>query len=356
MTLAALLATVVATGAASLAAYLALRLARHLLHRSRRPVVEDVVHRVGRAAVALVAAISAATSFGEHGAPVAEHLASLCVIACVAWVVIAASGSLGGAVAGKLDLEVTDNRRARGRYTQLQVLRRVIVVGAVFVAVAAAALTFPSGRALGTSLLASAGVAGLVAGIAGRSTLGNLVAGLQIAFAGPIRLDDVVVVEGEWGRIHEITLTNVVVRTWDERMLVLPSSYIVETPFENWTRNRADIVGSVYLHVDHRAPLAELRRALDLTCRDNPLWDGRDCSLQVVDTTPSTITVRCVVSAKDAPTLWDLRCQVRESLITWLATNAPEGLPRVRTEDGASDRARTDGHGGATLVALAGRR
>ena len=331
MTLAALLATLLATGAASLAAYLTLRLVRYALVATRHPVVDDVVRRVGRAAVALVASVSASTTFANHGAPGASHLAQLAAIACGAWVVIAASGSLGGAVANKLDLEVTDNRRARGRYTQLQVLRRVIVVAAVVVAIAAAALTFPSGRAFGTSLLASAGVAGLVAGLAGRSTLGNLVAGIQIAFAGPIRLDDVVVVEGEWGRIHEITLTNVVVRTWDERMVVLPSAYFVETPFENWTRQRADILGTVVLHVDHRAPLAEMRRVLELTCRDNPLWDGRVCGLQVVETGPSTITVRCVVSARNATHAWDLRCQVREALVTWLARHAPEGLPRVRT-------------------------
>jgi small-conductance mechanosensitive channel len=125
----------------------------------------------------------------------------------------------------------------------------------------------------------------------------------------------------------------VVVRTWDERMLVLPSSYIVETPFENWTRQRSNILGSVVLHVDHRAPLDQLRGVLDATCRESPWWDGRACSLQVVDTTPSTIAVRCVVSAANATAAWDLRCEVREALVTWLARHAPEGLPRVRTGD-----------------------
>jgi small-conductance mechanosensitive channel len=330
VTLVALLVTLLISMGAGALTWLSCWLARRML--GRHPVVDDVVRRVGRAAVALVASIAAATSFGEHGAPVGQHLAILMAIASAAWVVIAASGGLGGAMVGRLDLDVTDNRRARSMHTQLQVVRRVIVVVAVLVAAAAAMLTFPSGRALGSGLLASAGVAGLVAGIAGRSTLGNLVAGIQIAFAAPVRLDDVVVVEGEWGWIEEITLTNVVVRIWDQRRLVLPSSYFVEQPFENWTRTRSEIIGEVLLQVDHRAPLADLRRVLELTCRDNPLWDGRVCQLQVVDAGPSSITVRALVSARNAPTAWDLRCMVREALITWMATEHPAALPRVRTD------------------------
>jgi small-conductance mechanosensitive channel len=193
-------------------------------------------------------------------------------------------------------------------------------------------LTFPQARAAGTSLLASAGIVGVIVGVTARSTVGNLIAGLQIAFAEPIRLDDAVVVEGEWGNIEEITLTYVVVRIWDRRRLVLPCSYFVEHPIENWTRYSADIVGTVHLHVDYTTPVEEVRAEFERVLAASKLWNGQTAVLQVVDTTERTMVLRALVSADSAPTAWDLRCEVREQLLAWLQQQHPGALPRVRAE------------------------
>ncbi len=168
--------------------------------------------------------------------------------------------------------------------------------------------------------------------MAARSTVGNLIAGLQIAFAGPIRLDDAVVVEGEWGNIEEITLTYVVVRIWDRRRLVLPCSYFVERPIQNWTRYSADIVGTVFLYVDYVTPVEDVRAEFRRILADSRLWNGQTAVLQVVDTTEHTMQLRALVSANSAPNVWDLRCEVRERLLTWLRRQHPEALPRLRTE------------------------
>jgi small-conductance mechanosensitive channel len=193
-------------------------------------------------------------------------------------------------------------------------------------------MSFEEFRRLGTGILASAGLAGLVVGLAAQKTLGNLLAGIQIAITQPIRIDDVVVVEGEWGRIEAITLTYVVVRIWDLRRLVLPISYFLEKPFQNWTRVSADVLGTVYLVVDYTVPVDEIRAQLDRIVRESNLWDRKVCGVQVTNASERGIEVRALVSAADSSKAWDLRCEVREKLITFLQDKYPGSLPRVRAE------------------------
>jgi small-conductance mechanosensitive channel len=230
------------------------------------------------------------------------------------------------------DIDVPDNLRARRLRTQVRVLGRAILVAIVVLTFAVLLLTFPQGRTVGATLLASAGIAGVLAGVAARSTLGNLIAGLQIAFAEPIRLDDVVVVEREWGHVEEITLTFVVIRLWDRRRLVLPTSYLVDHPIQNWTKYSADIVGSVHLYVDYATPVDDLRLEFSRILAGSELWDGQVSVLQVIDATERTMVLRALVSASSAPRAWDLSCDVREQLLTWLRHRYPGSLPRLRAE------------------------
>jgi small-conductance mechanosensitive channel len=214
-----------------------------------------------------------------------------------------------------------------------------VVIGVL--AAAAMLLTFPSARAAGASILASAGVISIVAGLAAQTSLANVFAGLQLAFTDAIRVDDVVVVEEEWGRIEEITLTYVVVHIWDDRRLVLPSTYFTTTPFQNWTRKESAVLGSVELDVDWSVPFDAMRAELDRLLTDHPLWDRRVGVLQVTDAVGSVVRVRVLVSAPDAGALFDLRCQVREGLVVWLQRDHAYGLPRVRWANAAAGPAAT---------------
>jgi small-conductance mechanosensitive channel len=204
-------------------------------------------------------------------------------------------------------------------------------------------MTFPQVRQIGATLLASAGIVGLVAGIAARPVFGNLIAGLQIAIAQPIRFDDVVIVEGEWGRVEEITATYVVVRIWDERRLVVPLQWFIEHPFENWTRTTSQLLGTAFLWLDYRTPMAEIRAELARICAEDERWDGRVCVAQVTDTDRSTMQVRLLVSARNSGDLFDLRCAVREGLVAFLEARHPRSLPRMRMDIGDADLAETRG-------------
>lgn len=259
-----------------------------------------------------------------------DDLARVAVILSITWIAVAATGVGGELATAHFDLEADDNRGARRAVTQLGLVRRVVIVVIVVIGGLTALTSLPEVRTVGASLLASAGVLGVVAGIAGQSTLGNVIAGLQVAFSDALRLDDVVVAQGEWGRIEQITLTYVVVKVWDERRLVLPVSYFVTTPFENWTRNDAKILGTVYLYVDYLVPVDELRQELLRFVDRHPQWDHRAVSLVVVDTTESAVQLRAVVSAASSGDSWDLRCAVREHLIEYLRDRHPQSLPRVR--------------------------
>jgi small-conductance mechanosensitive channel len=227
--------------------------------------------------------------------------------------------------------DVADNLRARSVHTQSRVISRIVMTLVGLVGVASILMTFPGVRQIGASLLASAGVAGLVAGIAARPVLGNLIAGLQIALTQPIRIDDVLIVKGEWGRVEEITGSYVVVRIWDDRRLIVPLEWFIQNPFENWTRATSEITGSVFLWVDYAMPLDPLRQELERVCHAAPEWDGRVCGLQVTETSERAMQIRILVSAGDASKTWDLRCRVREGLVHFIQQNHADYLPRLRT-------------------------
>lgn len=262
--------------------------------------------------------------------PALRRVLVLLLIACVTWYALGVLRSLEQSAATTWDTSGADNLHARRRRTQVLVLRRAGSAVLVVVALAAALLTFPAARAVGQSLLASAGVLGIVAGVAAQGSLKNLVAGIQIALAQPIRLGDAVVVDGEWGTIEDITLTTVVVAVWDRRRLVHPTSWFTEQPFQNWTRSSAQLLGQVTLVLDHRTDVPALREAARRIIADNPLHDGEAWVLQVTDATAAGITVRVLMTAADAPTSWDLRCAVREDLVAWLVEHDPAALPRHR--------------------------
>ncbi len=227
-------------------------------------------------------------------------------------------------------MDAEDNLFARRIYTQVSVIRKIIVTAVVIIASGSILMLFDPVRQFGTSILASAGIAGVVLGFAAQKTLGNVLAGIQIALTQPLLIDDIVVVEGEFGQIEEITLTYVTVRTWDLRRLVLPITYFIEKPFQNWSRVSTELLGTAILYLDYQVPLGELRKELKRLVENNPKWDRRVCGLQVTDTKQSTIEVRALVSGTDPGKTFDLRCEVREGLIEFLCRNYPESLPRVR--------------------------
>jgi small-conductance mechanosensitive channel len=234
-------------------------------------------------------------------------------------------------------LDLPDNLSARRIYTQVSVIRKVIVTAIVVIATGSVLMLFDPVRQFGTSILASAGIAGIVIGFAAQRTLGNVLAGIQIALTQPLLIDDIVVVEGEFGQIEEITLTYVTVRTWDLRRMILPITYFVEKPFQNWSRVSTELLGAIVLYLDYRAPIGELRRELKRLVENNPKWDRKVCGLQVTDTKQNTIEVRALVSSTDPGKVFDLRCEVREGLIEYLCRNHPESLPRQRNVNETSD-------------------
>ena len=248
----------------------------------------------------------------------------------------------------RLALDAEDNLAARKQATQMRVLRGAARVVIVLVTLGAVLASFETVRAYGVSLFASAGAAGLVLGLAARPVLANLIAGIQIAITQPIRIDDVVIVEGEWGWIEEIASTYVVVRIWDLRRLIVPLSQFIEQPFQNWTRETADIIGSVFWSLDYTAPVGEMREKLRELAEASPLWDGKVINLQVTDTDRDVITVRALLSARNSPAAWDLRCEIRERMLAWLQEEHPGALPRLRAELADRDRptgSRTRGPG-----------
>ncbi|MGE5522065.1 MAG: mechanosensitive ion channel family protein [Rhodospirillaceae bacterium] len=257
---------------------------------------------------------------------------SIALTLAITWLAIRAVAGVGEAVIRLHPSDVGDNLHARRIQTQTRVLARTVMFFVLLIGAASALMTFPGMRQIGTSLLASAGVAGIAAGIAARPVLGNLIAGLQIALTQPIRLDDVVIMENEWGRIEEITATYVVVKIWDERRLVVPLQWVIEHPFQNWTRTGSELLGTVFLWLDYRVPLAPLRAELQRVCDAAPEWDKRVAMIQVVETSERSIQIRALVSAQDATKAWDLRCRVREALIDFVQREYPESLPRLRAE------------------------
>lgn len=259
-----------------------------------------------------------------------ESLSSSILIAAIGWWLVMAISAWFRYSIKKLKLEGSEDREEKAIYTQMKLLYRLTVFIIIGVTLALILLTIPGISSIGWGLLSSAGIAGIIAGVSARPVLENLLAGMQIAFTHPIKINDVVIVEKEWGRIEEIFMTHVVIRVWDLRRLVVPISYFITTPFQNWTINSSDLIGSVYLWVDYGAPMEELRKELQTVVQSTDLWDGMVAKLQVVETSEKAMQLRAIVSTRNSQTGWELRCLVREKLIQFLQENHPHTLPTLR--------------------------
>jgi small-conductance mechanosensitive channel len=278
----------------------------------------------------LLTAVIRSLGLPERPVDIIRHLLSLWIIGAIAWLAVRIVAMIRKLILSHFQIESKDNLRARQVQTQLVVMERILIFIIVALAVAAMLMTFHGVRQVGVSILASAGVIGIIIGFAAQKSLGNVIAGLQIAITQPIRLDDVVIVEGEWGRIEEITLTYVVVAIWDQRRLVVPITYFVEKPFQNWTRISAQLLGTVYIYADYSVPVQLVREELHRILEASNLWDRRVWGLVVTNATERTVEMRALMSTADSSSAWNLRCLVREKLLEFLQSNFPECLPRVR--------------------------
>ncbi len=263
-----------------------------------------------------------------------NHILTILFIGSLAYLFVSMIHLLRDFLLSRHDIQAADNLRARKIYTQVHVLEKVLLTIVVVVSISFILMTFDSIRQIGVSLLASAGIAGIIIGIAAQKSIGTLLAGIQVALTQPIRLDDVVIVEGEWGRIEEITLTYVVVRIWDLRRLVLPITYFIEKPFQNWTRSSSELLGTVFIHTDYTVPVDAVRRELERIVKPHPLWDGKVCVVHVTDCKPWTLETRLLVSTRSSGDGWELRCHVREKMVAFLQKNYPGSLPKIRAELG----------------------
>jgi len=264
----------------------------------------------------------------------ARQLANILLIVALTWTGLRVVRAIGEAVMSNLGNGDSPNVYHQRRvHTQTRVLTRILSFVVVLLGFSAVLMTFPGVRQIGASMLASAGLAGIVIGFAAKPVLSNLLAGLQIALTQPIRIDDVVIVENEWGWIEQINSTYVIVRIWDQRRLVVPLNYFIEHPFQNWTRDSSELIGSVFWWVDYRIPIEPLRVELERLCKLAPEWDGRLHMIQVVESSDKAIQLRALVSAPDAPQAWDLRCRIREGMIDFIQREYPDYLPRVRSSD-----------------------
>jgi small-conductance mechanosensitive channel len=317
--------------------YFVFRLLLGLAKRTKSIVDESFVNRCYRPLqwiiiLIIVRLVSKLTAFQTEIPDFLNHVLSLLLIGLVSWLLIKTTYVLEDYVLTRFDVGVKDNLRARKIHTQFRVLKRIVIAVVGILALATCLMTFERVRQLGTTILASAGIIGIVVGMAAQRTIGTFIAGLQLAITQPIRVDDVVIVENEWGRIEEITLTYVVVKIWDLRRLVVPITYFIEKPFQNWTRVTADLLGTVYIYVDYTVPIESIREELNRILKNSELWDGKVCVLQVTNTTDRTVELRALTSAADASTAWSLRCQVREKLIDFIQKNYPQALPKLRAE------------------------
>ncbi|SLN28759.1 mechanosensitive ion channel family protein [Roseisalinus antarcticus] len=283
-----------------------------------------------------------------------SQLAAATLMIVVGWVLIAALDVACERVLGRLPGDIEENFAARKQATQARMIQRIGRLLIVLLTAGLVLSSFDSVRQFGVSLFASAGAAGLVLGFAARPVLANLIAGIQIALTQPIRIDDVVIVEGEWGWIEEIASTYVVVRVWDWRRLVVPLSYFIEQPFQNWTRESGSIIGAVTWHLDFTAPVSEIRAKLEQIVAASPRWDRNVVNLQVTDSDRQTITIRALMSARTSPIAWDLRCEVREAMLDWLRTEHPGSLPRSRGQLHMAPDAEIDAGFGQPVLRRAG--
>jgi len=268
---------------------------------------------------------------GEREAIISDIL-NISLIATFAWLLVSTVNIIRASMLGRYEIDVADNLHARKVHTQFRLLGNILKFVIVVIAIGLALMTFDGIRKFGVSLLASAGIAGIILGFAAQKLIATVLAGLQLAISQPIRLDDVVIVEGEWGKVEEMTLTYVVIAIWDKRRLVVPSTYFIEKPFQNWTRVSSDLLGTVFIHTDYRFPVDALREELKRVVEESKLWDQKVAIIQVTEANQKTMEMRVLVSSKDAPTGWDLRVEVREKLIAFIQREYPEMLPHSRVE------------------------
>lgn len=340
---------VLAAGVASLAAAI---LAALLLHRVAMAVLRRAAKRTANDADDIVLAqasqpskwilVAVAASVAQRFVPLDpwvvelwRQVAGFVMPALFGWLAITLVRALKLIVERRADISVENNLEARRKRTRMGILVRIVTVLILFLTICMMLLSIPGVRNVGVTLMASAGLAGLAVGAAAQPALKNLIAGVQMAFTEPIRIDDVVIIAGEWGRIEDIRLTYVVVRVWDERRLIVPVSKFLEDSFQNWTRESAQLLGSAFFYVDPTADVARIRSALEGVVKSNPLWDRRFFNLQVTDIKPDVMELRALVTAADASKAFDLRCAVREGLMGFIAAEMPEALPRHRLAPGA---------------------
>lgn len=269
---------------------------------------------------------------GEDASATVSQFVKVVIIFITAWLVIRSIKLARELILNQFDIGTEDNLKARRVYTQFRILERIIIFIVILIAIALVLMTFEGIRRIGISLFASAGVAGIIIGFAAQKALASVLAGFQIAITQPIRIDDVVIVENEWGWIEEINLTYVVVRIWDKRRLIVPTTYFIEKPFQNWTRTSADILGTVFIYTDYQVPVDKLREAFKDILKETDLWDGQVAVMQVTNATDHSLEIRALMSAVNSPTAWDLRVLVREKLIAFLQEKYPHSLPRTRVE------------------------
>ncbi|MBB3148386.1 small-conductance mechanosensitive channel [Phyllobacterium trifolii] len=299
----------------------------------------SLVSRTERAArfAVVVAALALAVSVApltDLQASVLRHGLLICFIALIAWMVKSAAHIWTTVYLRRFKLDAEDNLLARKHVTQSRIIGRIIDLLIIMIAVAAALMTFDAVRQYGVSLLASAGAAGIVVGLALQPVLKNLFAGIQLAITQPIRIDDALLVEGEWGNVEEITSTYVVVKIWDWRRLILPLSYFIENPFQNWTRESASLIGTVMIYLDYSVPIAVLRSKVEEILAASKLWDQRVANVAVTDFKENVMEIRILVSATNSGRTFDLRCEVREKLIDFVQHEYPQALPRIRLNPG----------------------
>lgn len=326
--------------AAVLFALVAFQIARAALRRlpaAHYPILRALLRRAS--ALFRFASVLLATAFVApvlpFGTNVTETLHRILIASFVilaGWIAIVASNLAADRYMNRFQIDTDDNLLARKAVTQMRVLKRTVSIVIGFITLGFALMTFDAVREYGVSIFASAGVAGIALGLAAKPLLGNLIAGVQIAITQPIRIEDVVIVNGEFGWIEEFTSTYVVIRLWDWRRMVVPLGYFLENPFQNWTRTSAALIGSVYFHLDHRTPIGPLRTKLEEIVKASPLWDGKVVNLQVTDTTERTIEIRALATAHNGSKTWDLRCEIREKMLAFLQAEYPQALPRLRAE------------------------
>ena len=320
-----------------LIAYVGFRLALGLIHRlTRRKAVPrlflDASARALGFVVCLLVLNGVLEATPEDLVFLAElqHLATLLLILSLTWALVRCTSAIGEVIVTLNPVLENEWKRARKVETQTRFLVRGLNILIVILGLGAALMTFESVRHVGGSLLASAGVGGIILGFAARPVLGNLLAGMQIALTQPFRIDDVLYVQGEWCWVEEVTATYVVLRVWDLRRLIVPLQWFIENPFQNWSRNTADLLGTVFIRVDYTMPIFPLREEFARLLRQAPQWDGKMETVQVTDSDDTTIQVRFLMSAPDSSQTWDLRCAIREGLITFMQEHYPEYLPRIR--------------------------